>query len=428
LIDSIITWEESHVAFWITLAFFLLGLICMIIPWGFLLKWMGRFLVILLLGPQNKLLDWWWYQNMPTDDQRIYQIFSARMFEARCRQENTHKLKHFRHALYGKYATWVPPLFWSPHQDFPLPSSSAYGDGGSKIPPKENMNGFPYMPGQQLHGMLIPRPEAQWRRNVQESQEGREKAMTLYQAIADSQASKSSNKGILEPSSDRGSSLLINPLSMQSTPSSLSRSRRESTTLEQEGLEIVDLYDEEAGFVERVLYPEESTASEIVNGEDSTNYVEEEAEDGTETMEYTNSSSTEDDDDDSMIIPVSAVPVRILPQDREDQQSMIELGFEFGQVEQATAAFQAMGEKHDQSTEILPTAPEPVVFLPASSTHTKVSNSSSKPPLVRDEKWGIYIESGKEDEKPPEIPHSVTIVDADEGETSDGDCGFEIIE
>ena len=72
------------------------------------------------------LIDVLWYRNVPTDEQQIYKLFARRMFEARCKQEESCKLKAFRHALFGKYATWVPPLYWTPHQDFPLPQSTAY--------------------------------------------------------------------------------------------------------------------------------------------------------------------------------------------------------------------------------------------------------------------------------------------------------------
>ena len=123
-----------------------------------------------------------------------------------------------------------------------------------------------------------------------------------------------------------------------------------------------------------------------------------------------------------MIHPVSADPVRILPQDREDEQSMIELGFEFAQAEQAMAAFHAMSDKDEQPIEPLPTPADSGVPTP-SSMQTKPSNSFTKPLLVREERLGLTMQ-----EEPPEIPHSVTILDADEGETSEGECGFEIIE
>jgi hypothetical protein len=51
MVDAIINWEESNLSFFIALFSLLSGIILLFVPWGFIFKWGGRILVILLLGP-----------------------------------------------------------------------------------------------------------------------------------------------------------------------------------------------------------------------------------------------------------------------------------------------------------------------------------------------------------------------------------------
>ena len=53
-IDTVISWEESYLSFFLTLALIAIGLLCLLVPWGPLLKWTGRLAVIGILGPQNR--------------------------------------------------------------------------------------------------------------------------------------------------------------------------------------------------------------------------------------------------------------------------------------------------------------------------------------------------------------------------------------
>jgi hypothetical protein len=82
LIDTVITWEDSSIAFFVTLFFILGGLLLLCIPWAFLFKWTGRVLTVVILGPQNKLIDLFFYRYIPTDDERIRKLFMERMFSA----------------------------------------------------------------------------------------------------------------------------------------------------------------------------------------------------------------------------------------------------------------------------------------------------------------------------------------------------------
>ena len=319
LCDAIVTWEESDVTFWITLGLLIVGAIFILLPWGWLLRWAGRIFVIVMFGPQNKILDLVWYQKIPTDEQKIYQIFASRMFEARCRQELTGKLKAFRQILFGKFATWVPPLFWSPHQDYPLPSSTAhYGKSNAQC----NISELPLIPGQQLHDDLIPRPESWWQQNEEELATLREEALVMQQRA------KETFQDQVEGSHNSPAKMMACS-EIQQTQSEIDQ-----------GLEVMDLFDEEAAFVENVpsYHSTDSGKASFLRGR------------------FTGSLHFDDDSsaDKSTIVPASAEPVGIPVEKRHDRQSMIELGFEMplDEGENAIAAFKTLKGHSAEETEI----------------------------------------------------------------------------
>ena len=131
-ISAIVTWEESDLSFWVTFGFLGIGIIFLVVPWAFVLKWTCRCAVVLFLGPQNKLIDIYLVKTKQSDEKQLRKLLSERMFRARCRQEEAGKLKAFRHVLYGKYATAVPTSMWTPHQDHPLPESTAHAVSSSE--------------------------------------------------------------------------------------------------------------------------------------------------------------------------------------------------------------------------------------------------------------------------------------------------------
>lgn len=310
-IDAIVTWEESDLAFFLTLALLLVGLLFLVIPWGFLLHWTGRILVVLLLGPQNRILDSIWFQKVATTDQQIYKLFAERMFEARCKHEEALKLKAFRHFLYGKYATRVPPLLWSPHMDFPLPASTAC-TGKSQGPERNEAEKLPLVVGQQLHGKMIPRPEDEWKRNVEE-QVLRKELVDPF--LAELMSRIDTAKG--------GSSIPPSPF------------QRDGSMILEEGFEITDLFDEEARYVENAMeQPANKCKQEqdmVVVGCDTAN------KNSSEPFVPVWKSIAPDienglpqgvESDDLLATTSSCDPVRIPTSERKDMQSMIELGFE----------------------------------------------------------------------------------------------------
>jgi hypothetical protein len=220
-VHAIIAWEESVVSFWITSIFLIFGIIFIFIPWGFLLKWCSRLAVLFILGPQNKLLDIY-LNRTATDEHKIRELFAARFFMARCHQENAGKLKAFLHILYGKFSTAVPTLMWTPHEDRPLPESEArlLTEKDQGFPALDDL---PYIPGQKVYGLMIPRPYEEWITNMDESNQGRTRAESVL--------------------------LRLNTTPTVQSPKSL---RMQSTFSIEEGIEVTDVYDEEAGFVQSV--------------------------------------------------------------------------------------------------------------------------------------------------------------------------------
>jgi hypothetical protein len=269
------------------------GVLFLFIPWTFLLYWTARLLVVILFGPQNKLFDVFWYQDQPTDEHRIRQLFSQRMFEARCNQEEAGKLKAFRHVLFGKYSTLVPSIMWTPHQDFPLPISTAYA-GASKNPGLKRCGKLPHIVGQQLYGKMIPRPEDAWIRNEEESKKEKE-AMSVALAEAE-------NKDANEELAGAGSNFVPQT--------------RKSSFLLEEGFEITDMFDGEAGFVTNVLTrPPDKSIQELGIEVGIEAQVDDKSLRGA-LMETISSLIVVED------------PIRISERYRLDQQNTIELGFE----------------------------------------------------------------------------------------------------
>lgn len=230
-IDTILTWEESYLSFFITLSFLVAGLIFLFVPWGVLFKWTGRFLVLVLFGPQNKILDFAYVRHISTNEQRIRKLLRKRMFEARVVQEDNKKEKAFRNALFGKYSTAVPSIYWTRHHDFPLPSSYARHGPAEYLSRAEDVDKLPFVRGQLLKGVMIPRPVEAWRRNEAESS----KRKSEYK-----KSLKQNNGKMFDH--DENTDLVQNP----------------SGPLDQ-GFEVTDLYDEERGYVQNVLREESTT-------------------------------------------------------------------------------------------------------------------------------------------------------------------------
>lgn len=228
-IDTVLTWEESYLSFFLTVALIAVGVVFLFIPWGLVFKWTGRLAVVVILGPQNKVLDFLYFRNLPTEDQRIRKIFKERMLEARMMQEEKQKVRSFRHCVFGKYSTSVPSQYWTRHRDFPLLSSFARQAPADFLPRGEQIDQLPHIRGQFLCGKMILRPFDAWQRNQSES----------CQKVADY---RSTLKQSVHETDDDGND---KQFMLSSSPSISAPS--------EEGFEPTELYDEEKGYVQNVL-------------------------------------------------------------------------------------------------------------------------------------------------------------------------------
>lgn len=163
------------------------------------------------------------------------------MFHARCKQEESVKLKAFRHCVFGRYSIAVPSLIWTPHKDYPLPSSTAHYEGPELNGiPSESKN-LPTSIGQTLFGSMIPRP---------------------HRAMKQNEKFSTQQKEAIERRAGGNESELDNPSSAPS-PSNQSLQRALSVDLDA-GFEVTDLFDEEAQYVKDVLKPPPPTHEDSI--------------------------------------------------------------------------------------------------------------------------------------------------------------------
>ncbi|CAB9508375.1 expressed unknown protein [Seminavis robusta] len=163
---SIVTWEENYYPFWITLCSMLGALLFFFIPWGFILRWVVRIAVWVVLGPWMKLVDWMYFgklENMTAEEKKQmleddlrnqYQETLARRMRSEEYKEDMVKLKSMLKYLFGKYLLEVPRFRESRFLDYPLPASTAEPvvDALSEA----DLNVVGQICGQTLTGPMIP--------------------------------------------------------------------------------------------------------------------------------------------------------------------------------------------------------------------------------------------------------------------------------
>lgn len=146
-------WEESILSFWITAAFFVSGILTLVLPWRFILLWSGRCIVWGLFGPHMKLVDLF---LMPEEgNNKVLRKNADRLFqEARLRREEAVKIQDIKVLAFGEYSVQVPSFNVARHFDTPLSHSFAKP---CHEPPKLHVARM--IPGQHFYGTMIPRPE-----------------------------------------------------------------------------------------------------------------------------------------------------------------------------------------------------------------------------------------------------------------------------
>lgn len=156
-IKSIIIWEESLTSFWITTICLAAGFIGLLLPWRFILYHGGRIVVWGFMGPQMRLVDEFLRSSSDADKEKSDMFFQKQRRLARIRREEAVKLKDMKCLAFGDYVTLIPSFNLPKHYDRALHTSSAI-----YVPPEEKQKDLPAtsrLPGQNLHGIMIPHTE-----------------------------------------------------------------------------------------------------------------------------------------------------------------------------------------------------------------------------------------------------------------------------
>lgn len=102
---------------------------------GFILRWIFRVCVWVLLGPWMKLVDWFYMQKPRTTEEeqkevearlksRYKELLAVAAQRQTVREEKT-KLKDMKRYMFGKYLAVIPRFKQSRYVDCPLPASHA---------------------------------------------------------------------------------------------------------------------------------------------------------------------------------------------------------------------------------------------------------------------------------------------------------------
>jgi hypothetical protein len=164
VVRSIVTWEESHVAFWLTNACLASGLLLIAVPWDFFIHWAFRITVWVFLGPWMKLVDVFFVKGrtrelLKKEEEEKLRMKYQELVEARrwrqIRREDAKKLKQMKRYMFGKYLVSVPRFKEARWLDKPLYSSHASPYAGTSEPHISST-----FFGQHLEGDMIPEREA----------------------------------------------------------------------------------------------------------------------------------------------------------------------------------------------------------------------------------------------------------------------------
>lgn len=159
LVKIVATWEESIVSFWITAGFLSAGLASLLLPWSFILLWVGRISVWGMLGPHMFLVDL--FMRSGGDDEKVLadavEKFQGDSRLARYRKQDAVKLKDMKCLAFGNFISLVPNFNLVRHYDRPLPASFArlrLRDEDEEGPTPKS-----FIPSQQFFGTMVPRTE-----------------------------------------------------------------------------------------------------------------------------------------------------------------------------------------------------------------------------------------------------------------------------
>jgi len=172
-VKNVIIWEESYFSFWIATGSLVLAVVCLFVPWFWLMKWTSRVIVWTVFGPWMKLVDMFYISRTKpeTEEERKLREEAEKIKrklanteaanQARQIRENTKKMKVMKKYMFGKYAMRVPILKQDRYLDVPLPESSAtpYKEKEftlAELAMQEAGYNRTRVPGQTLEGDMIP--------------------------------------------------------------------------------------------------------------------------------------------------------------------------------------------------------------------------------------------------------------------------------
>lgn len=169
---SVMLWEESHLAFWVTTASFVGSVVTYKIPFAYLLEWSLKISAWVFLGPWMLLVDRWFFKYAQEDDitdkerdekirtlmREQYEEFMDEALNYQIRKEDIIKEESMKSYLFGPHHIRVPRFRETRFKSSPLPESFAA--------PYEHENEEPTVIadrkyGQKLSGNMIPKMEFQ---------------------------------------------------------------------------------------------------------------------------------------------------------------------------------------------------------------------------------------------------------------------------
>jgi hypothetical protein len=171
---NIIIWEEAYLSFWVATGSLVLSIVCLFVPWFWLIKWTSRIIVWTLCGPWMRLVDIFVFSKevLPESEEEKKMRENAEKIkrklatteaanQARQVRESTTKMKVMKKYMFGKFAMRVPVIKQDRYADIPLPESSAtpYKEKEltlAELAMEEAGYNRTRVPGQTLVGDMIP--------------------------------------------------------------------------------------------------------------------------------------------------------------------------------------------------------------------------------------------------------------------------------
>jgi C2 domain len=134
---SVVQWEEPFYAFWITTISFVGSIAICWIPWGWVLRWVLRIVLIAAFGPWMAIVDRRYFMEDPnlTEEEREevvrekirarYQAALESGMNVQISRERALKLQAMKKFMFGQYLLRVPRFIEDPFMDHPAPESYA---------------------------------------------------------------------------------------------------------------------------------------------------------------------------------------------------------------------------------------------------------------------------------------------------------------